>query len=532
MRTEISKRMVQRSIVIAKRRSAALDILVARRRSAIFLLILAAANGCVGDTRPPEPVRFAPVQPELFGDGGTLTDAWADFDGDGDPDRFVGFDGAPSRLYRNDLLDGFINVAAAVGLDMSRSVRTSAWGDYDADGDPDLLLGFAGDAPVTALYRNHDGERFSDVSAEVGLRLEQGSTRQASWIDFDEDGDLDLFLAMRDRANHLFENRGAEGFADVAEELGVADTRRSVGAVWLDIGDGRLDLLVANMNGDANALSLHGPGGFEELDSEEVRAGGRALGDEAEGSVRPCVVDYDSDGDFDLFFANYGPNGLIERTEDGGWSNVADVVGLANPSRYDTCVWGDFDHDGTVDLYVNGTVGGGTHYRDWLLRREGGDVFVDVTPPELLALKASHGASWVDFDLDGDLDLALAGAAPDGTHLLLQNLLRPEYSWHSLQVRVLDEHGAATRAGAEVRLYAAGTDRLLGSRLVDTGSGYDAQSDLPVHFGVPGGQPVDVEVTVLTGGARRSARLENVDPSDHRSRPLTLHVAEDGSIIR
>ena len=512
MRTQISKPMVRSSIIV--------------------LVTLVAALGCVGDTRPPEPVRFAPVQPELFGDGGTLTDAWADFDGDGDPDRFVGFDGAPGRLYRNDLLDGFTDVAATVGLDVSRSVRTTAWGDYDADGDPDLLLGFAGDAPVTALYRSDEDAGFTEVSGDVGLRLEEGSTRQASWIDFDEDGDLDLFLAMRDRANHLFENRGAEGFADVAEELGVADARRSVGAVWFDVGDGRLDLLVANMNGDANALLLQGLDGFEELDSEAVRSGGRALGDDSEGSVRPCVVDYDADGDFDLSFANYGPNGLIERSDDGGWADVADAVGLANPSRYDTCTWGDFDHDGTMDLYVNGMVGGGTHYRDWLLRREGGDAFVDVTPPELLALNASHGANWVDFDLDGDLDLALAGAAPDGTHLLLQNLLRPEYAWHSLQVRVLDEHGWATRPGAEVRLYAAGTDFLLGTRLVDTGSGYDAQSDLPVHFGVPGGQPVDVEVTILAGGSRRSARVVGVDPSDHRRTPLTLRVARDGTITR
>jgi hypothetical protein len=494
------------------------------------LLVLGFAAACVGDS-PVEPVHFAPVQPELFGVGGTLTDAWADFDLDGDPDRFVGFDGAPSRLYRNDLLDGFTDVASAVGLVVERSVRTSAWGDFDGDGDPDLLLGFAGEAPVTALYRNDREAGFTEISADVGLRLEEGATRQASWIDFDEDGDLDLFLALRDRANRLFENRGADGFVDVAAELGVADERRTVGALWYDVGDGRLDLLVANMNGDANALMIQGPDGFSELDDgEAIRSGGRALGDEAEGSVRPCVVDYDSDGDFDVYFANYGPNALLERGDDG-WTDVAPALGLATPSRYDTCVWGDFDHDGRVDLYVNGTVGGGTHYRDWLLRREGGDAFVDVTPPEMLALNASHGATWVDFDLDGDLDLALAGAAPDGTHLLLRNLLRPEVSWHSLQVRVLDARGAATRPGAEVRVYAAGTDMLLGTRLVDTGSGYDAQSDLPVHFGLKGGQPVDVEVTVLEGGERRTGRIEGVDPAEHRRAPLTLRVADDGTIV-
>ncbi len=488
-----------------------------------------ALGGCT--ERAPEPVRFALAEPELFADGGALTDAWADFDGDGDPDRFVGFDGAPSRLYRNDGTAGFTDVAASVGLQVRRSVRSSAWSDYDADGDPDLFLGYAGDAPVTALFRNEGAGGFAEVAGKVGLLLMEGTTRQPAWIDFDEDGDLDLFLAMRDRENRLFENRGREGFTDVALELGVADARRTVGASWFDTGDGRLDLVVANMNGDANALYRADARGFTEAtDAEPVRNGGRAIGDEAHGTVRPCVVDYDADGDFDLFFANYGPNGLA-RHDGGGWTHVAEEVGLAVESRYDTCAWGDFDHDGTVDLYVNGTVGGGTHYRDWLFRREGGARFVDVTPMEILELASSHGATWVDFDLDGDLDLSLAGAAEDGMHHLLRNLLRPEFAWHSLQVRVVDGEGRATRPGAEVRLYAAGTERLLGTRLVDSGSGYDSQSDLPVHFGIPGGQPVDVEVTVLVDGGRATVRVEGVDPAAWQGTALVVRVDREGRLV-
>ena len=208
---------------------------------------------------------------------------------------------------------------------------------------------------------------------------------------------------------------------------------------------------------------------------------------------------------------------------------MAPRFGLAIDSRYDTCAWGDFDNDGSIDLYVNGTVGV-EHYRDWLMRRTDGEAFVDVTPPEILNLNASHGATWVDYDLDGDLDLALAGAAEDGMHHLVQNLLRPEYSWHSLKVRVLDGDGHATRAGSEVRLYAAGSDRVLGTRIMDTGSGYDSQSDLPVHFGVPGGQPVDVEITILVAGQRRSIRLEGIDPRDFRGVPLSIKIGPNGVI--
>ena len=470
----------------------------------------------------PQPVRFAPVAEHLFSDGGALTDAWADIDLDGDPDRFVGFNGTPSRLYRNDGIDGFVDIATEVGLTVSRSVRTSAWGDFDGDGDPDLLLGYAGDAPVTALWRN-EGDSFSEVSAETGLRLESGTTRQAAWIDFDADGDLDLYLAMRDGPNRLFEQDAGQ-FTDRAAELGLDDARRSVGAVWFDDGDGWLDVVVANMNGDANGLYLGGVSGFVESTDNVIRGGGRSLGDEAEGSVRPCAVDFDTDGDFDLFFANYGSNALLERTQES-WVDRAAELGVANPSRYDTCTWADFDHDGSIDLFVNGTVGGGTHYRDWLMRREGGSGFLDVTPTEILERNASHGATWVDFDMDGDLDLALAGAAEDGTHSLLQNLLRPEFSWHSLQVRVLDEGGRNTRAGAEVRIYAAGGSDLLGTRRVDSGSGYDAQSDLPVHFGVPGGQQVDVEVIVTGGGRRTVTRVDDVDPRAYQGRALEVRAS-------
>lgn len=486
-----------------------------------ILLSVLVLPGC-DPPREPEPVRFAPVSEELFADGGALTDAWADVDLDGDPDRFVGFNGAPSRLYRNDGMGDFVDIASDVGLSVERSVRTSAWGDFDADGDPDLLLGFAGAAPVTALWRNDLGS-FTEISTEVGLRLDAGTTRQAAWIDVDADGDLDLFLGMRDGPNRLFVQADG-GFIDRAAEVGLDDPRRTVGAVWFDDGDGWLDVIVANMNGDANGLYLGSPDGFEEAGNEVVQGGGRSVGEEAEGSVRPCSVDYDTDGDFDLFFANYGANGLLERTTDA-WRNRAEELGVANPSRYDTCAWADFDHDGSTDLFVNGTVGGGTHYRDWLMRREGSETFADVTPAEILARNASHGATWVDFDMDGDLDLALAGAAEDGTHSLLQNLLRPEFAWHSLHVRVLDEEGRSTRAGAEVRIYAAGSTDLLGTRRVDSGSGYDAQSDLPVHFGIPGGQHVDVEVVVPGGGNRSVTRVEGIDPRSLQGRALEVRAS-------
>jgi hypothetical protein len=286
------------------------------------------------------------------------------------------------------------------------------------------------------------------------------------------------------------------------------------------------------MNGDANGLWINTDGRFtDRADEWGLDDGGRALGDESQGTVRPCVVDYDHDGQLDIFTANYGPNGLFRNTGDElPWEPVADAEGLAFDGRYDTCAWADFDHDGRVDLYVNGTVTGGTSYRDWLLRREDG-AFVDVTPPELL-VEADHGATWVDHDLDGDVDLALTGAQDTGVHHLAMNLLRPEYAFHSIKVRVLDAEGHATRVGNEIRVFAAGTFDVLATASVDSGSGYDGQSDLPVHFGLPGGQPVDLEITTILAGSRFSTRLPGIDPRAYRGRVLTVRLDAQGQLVR
>jgi len=117
-------------------------------------------------------------------------------------------------------------------------------------------------------------------------------------------------------------------------------------------------------------------------------------------------------------------------------------------------------------------------------------------------------------------------------HYLLKNQLSDGRAQRSLQVMVLDAQGHYTRAGAEVRLYASRSGRLLAANILDTGSGYNSQNAMPVHFGLSNEETVDVEVTTMTKQGRRTALLPKVDPKTYAGRWLIVKVNADGQIIK
>jgi len=254
-----------------------------------------------------------------------------------------------------------------------------------------------------------------------------------------------------------------------------------------------------------------------------VAWGGRLPGDASNGTVRPCAADVDGDGLLDLFFANYGANGLFLNRGGGRFEDVSQAWGVDGDSRDDSCAFADFDHDGRLDLYVNGTVAGGVSYPDRLYRNTGSR-FVEVTPPAIGALHASHGVQWADFDGDGALDLALTGTREDATHALFRNLLPAGVAARSLQVVLVDASGVARFPGTVVRLVDPGTGRILATRMVDSGSGYNSQGVLPLHFGLATDGGVELEVLVPGGGVVRVA-----GPGPSRD-VLLLRIAADGSV--
>ena len=190
-------------------------------RLLFFCLLVAAGCDTPASDAPATalPPSFDRVQPGLFGTPGAQPNAWADFDRDGDLDLFVGMRYSENRLYRNDA-GHFVDVAPSLGLADAEDTRAAAWGDYDGDGDVDLYVGYTVNAGIpNRLYRNDD-QIFVNVATGLGMDL-VGTTRQPSWVDYDGDGDLDLFVAMRDQPNRMFRNDGpAGGGADVDSGAG------------------------------------------------------------------------------------------------------------------------------------------------------------------------------------------------------------------------------------------------------------------------------------------------------------------------
>jgi len=497
--------------------------------SAVIALMLATAGGqtsAAAKQETPAALPFTSIQPEMFAAANSLANAWGDYDNDGDIDLAVSLGSGEVRLYRND--GGvMISVGAALGMPQagSHELRGLSWGDYDDDGFIDLLGGATAKDELTLVLRNEGGKAFTDVAAAIGLTIPDRSARQTNWIDYDNDGDLDVYATDRAGDNKLFRNDGGV-FTRVFAGVGPTDGRSTVGACWLDMdNDGDLDLFLANQAGATDALWRNDGNSFTDVAEALGMTGPPRTKDE--GGVGCAVGDYDNDGDLDLFVPNYGHNLLYRSNGNGTFTEVAKAVGVGVENHAVGADWGDYDNDGDLDLSVmsyEGAVGQQTPLNS-LFRNDGAAGFVDVLSKDSPLNTGDHGVQFVDFDNDGGLDLTLTdGYGPTGGHFVFRNTLPADAKHRSLSVLVLDAKGHFTQFGAEVRLFDA-SGRTVASRQVVTGGGYNTERATPVHFGLARAQPLRVEVTFMSKDGRKTQTVSGVNPADYRGKSLVVRRA-------
>ncbi len=261
-----------------------------------------------------------------------------------------------------------------------------AWGDYDNDGDADLLLvNFYGSIlePIPdnavkgkhALYRNDSNGKFTEVAEAAGLK-QASFGLAAAWGDYDNDSDLDLYITNYG-ANQLYRNNGDGTFTDVTSHALVGDTSFSTGCVWGDYdNDGNIDLYVAN---------------YVEFDyrATDVEQASNQYGSEIPYTINPSSYSAVS-------------NRLYRNLGDGTFVDVAEAAGVANPEgRSLGAVWFDFDNDGLIDLYVANDISNNGVYHNL-----GDGTFADIGASSLAAdYRGAMGLAVGDYEHDGDFDL-------------------------------------------------------------------------------------------------------------------------------
>jgi len=471
---------------------------------------------------------FESVQTDLFSVPNSYSNAWADFDNDGDLDLAVSLGSGEVRLYRND--NGtLVSVGREMGLPQaggdSYELRGLSWGDYDGDGFVDLLGGATQTEHVTKVFHNLGGKRFVDVAADLGLTIPGRSARQTNWVDYDNDGDLDVYAADRMGKNRLFRKDGGT-FTQVFADGGPTVFRSTVGACWFDMdGDGDLDLFLADQSGAADAMFRNDGSAFVDVAPQLGMTGPPRTKDE--GGVGCAVGDYDNDGRLDLFVADYGRNQLYHNNGDGTFTDEARQLGVDVENHAVSADWGDYDNDGYLDLMVIAYEGPVNQQQpaNALFHNEGGKRFVNVLTKDSAVNVADHGVQWVDYNHDGGLDLSVTrGYTTKGGHFLFRNTLPESVKRRGLKVDVLDSKGHRTRFGAEVRLYDA-SGRILGTRQVSTGGGYNSQSAIPVHFGrAP--ESGTVEVTFMTSHGPKKQTIKHVNPANFYGTTLVVREAQ------
>ena len=342
--------------------------------------------------------------------------AWIDYDQDGYLDLFVtNFSTGTNVLYHNDgpPLYTFTKMS---GLSISQVTAPSAgttWGDYNNDGYPDAFIANWGGVN-NLLYRNDGTGDFTQILTG-DIVNDHASSAIGSWGDYDNDGNLDLFVtnSASPNVNFLYHNLGDGSFETITTAPPVTIGGPWLGASWIDYdGDGDQDLfLVRNGGGNCvlfkNMLKETGTATFV-----QVTTG--ALVNSGAGATSGAWGDYDNDGKLDVYLPRYfsTTNLLFHNDGNGNFTAIDTGIAVSEIANSNSAVWVDVDNDGDLDLFVthgwNGAQQTNVLYKNMLMET-GVPWFQKVTTGPLVSDAGySFGCSWGDYDEDGFPDLYVA----------------------------------------------------------------------------------------------------------------------------
>lgn len=378
------------------------------------------------------------------------TDSWAaswiDFDNDGDEDVYVCDKRTTSGafMYRNNGNATFTKITSGVAVNTAAPDVAACWADTDNDNDADLLTAVNG-RRENLFFTNNAGTL--SLQPQIGLNDTIGYYHAVSMVDYDNDGFADVFLGnyMSTRFGELYHNNQNGTFTKVLNTPMSADTGRVTGATWADYdNDGDQDLFEPVGNNQNNRLYRNDGGGqFTRITTgPAVQAGGN--------STASVWGDIDNDGDLDLFVSNASAQNNFLYINNGNGTFATATISAVNSDGGHShgCGLQDIDNDKDLDLYVNNDQG-----RSFLYLNDGAGNFT-AKNDELVTgkLVGGIGQSWCDFDRDGDVDV-LVLTHSNRTNLLFTN---NGNSNHWLSVKLIGRASNASAIGARITVVSGG----------------------------------------------------------------------------
>jgi len=440
-----------------------------------------------------------PIVTSGAGPGGSfIGSAWVDTDDDGDLDLFIVRNG----LYRNDGSGTFVSLPGAITSQGSATGTT--WADVDNDGDLDCFV--IGGAPSgSALYRNLGGNTFAKVTTGVlGDTLTHFGWAGA-FADYDRDGWVDLVIAAPvgfngiTGPNRLLHNEGGGVFSRVDSSTVATGLAFYTVPSWSDFDvDGDPDLFIGSGSGGGGLLvdNLYRnrletqPGWLERYTTAPLAS------DLHDGQLYNWI-DYDNDGDLDVYLTNFGGNANNLYANLGGGVFVKRTAAEVGPIASDispslASIWEDFDNDGDLDCYV-------TNAQTFAARfyRNDAGVFTGLAINTLTGGGPHWGATAGDYDGDGRVDLYVNGNA--AAHGLYRNTTVNSNHWLDVRLRGTVSNRAGIGARVRVRSAIGGVPRWQ-MRETSTQNSFDGMNRLDTHFGLAEGTVVDSLVVEWPSG--------------------------------